>query len=204
MKTRIAVAALLIAVAAIFCIGSLAYFNYTASADNVITMGNVKIAVVEKQLKTETTTGFIPYPDEPITGVMPSRGGLKDRLGEKRGGASAWVRIKFEITVTLAGGTAETYIYDGDSGNIKLDAPLESWEKGADGWYYYNEILEPEVESAQIMSKVTFSKDMGNEYQNCTVDIKVIAEGVQSANNGAAYDEASGWPETTAETTTTE
>ena len=35
---------------------------------------------------------------------------------------------------------------------------------------------------------------MTNEYQNCTVEVIVKAQGVQTANNGSSALEAAGWP----------
>ena len=34
----------------------------------------------------------------------------------------------------------------------------------------------------------------GNDYQNCTVNIDVVAQAIQSDNSGASALEAAGWP----------
>ena len=36
---------------------------------------------------------------------------------------------------------------------------------------------------------------MGNEYQNATATVDVLAQAVQTANNGESVMEAQGWPE---------
>ena len=35
---------------------------------------------------------------------------------------------------------------------------------------------------------------MGNEYQNATATVDVIAQAVQTANNGTSAADAAGWP----------
>ena len=42
---------------------------------------------------------------------------------------------------------------------------------------------------------MTFSTEMGNEYQNVKVKIDLDAQAVQSRNNGESALEATGWPE---------
>ena len=45
-----------------------------------------------------------------------------------------------------------------------------------------------------LFDTVTFAPQMGNEYQNCTANIKISAQAVQTANNGKTVLEAKGWP----------
>ena len=42
--------------------------------------------------------------------------------------------------------------------------------------------LAPQAATSKLFNHVTFSTDMGNEYQNTTVHIYVTAEAVQTAN----------------------
>ena len=47
-----------------------------------------------------------------------------------------------------------------------------------------------------LFTEVVFDgPNMTNEYQNCTVEVIVTAQAVQSANNGEAVLTADGWPE---------
>ena len=45
------------------------------------------------------------------------------------------------------------------------------------------------------MEEVRFSAEMGNAYQNCTANVVISAQAVQTANNGDTVMEAAGWPD---------
>ena len=49
--------------------------------------------------------------------------------------------------------------------------------------------------SSWIFESVTFDKEMGNKYQESSVEISVSAEAVQSANNGTSWDTVASWAE---------
>ena len=65
---------------------------------------------------------------------------------------------------------------------LVLDLNDTDWIAGADGYYYYHGSVDPKTATSKLFNHVTFSKDMGNEYQNATVHIYVTAEAVQTAN----------------------
>ena len=46
-----------------------------------------------------------------------------------------------------------------------------------------------------LFTKVSFDAKMGNEYMNATVEVYVLAQAVQSANNGSDPTQALGWSE---------
>ena len=68
------------------------------------------------------------------------------------------------------------------------------WTQGTDGYLYYNEALQPGAKTEPIFTSVTFKPEMGNEYQNATVTVDVMAHAVQTANNGSTAMTANGWP----------
>ena len=41
---------------------------------------------------------------------------------------------------------------------------------------------------------MTFNKTMGNEYQGATATVDIVAQAVQTANNGKTVTAATGWP----------
>ena len=67
---------------------------------------------------------------------------------------------------------------------LTLDLNDTDWIPGAGGYYYYRGTVDPKAATSKLYNHVTFSKDMGNEYQNATVHIYVTAEAVQTANLG--------------------
>ena len=64
------------------------------------------------------------------------------------------------------------------------------------GWWYYNTAVKAGETTDPLFDTVAFSgPEMGNEYQNCTVEILVTAQAVQQANNGNTVIDAVGWLE---------
>ncbi|WP_243289474.1 SipW-dependent biofilm matrix protein BsaA [Clostridium perfringens] len=86
---------------------------------------------------------------------------------------------------------------DLDTKNIKLNfgknladsnKPEEGkWIEGSDGYYYYNGIVNPKGQTANLLESVTLSKDTTNEFKGLKFDVVVDSEGVQAAN-GAVND----------------
>ena len=77
---------------------------------------------------------------------------------------------------------------------MSMNINLADWTLGADGFYYFNEVLNPGETTDNLFTTVTFSTAMGNSYMNAVFFIGVDAEGVQSQNNGATVGDAIGWP----------
>ena len=109
---------------------------------------------------------------------------------ENTGASSAWIRVLLEMTVTAADGETEL-----SADPVELDYNTEKWTLGDDGYWYYNEALEPDDTTEPLFTTVTFAAEMGNEYQESTCVIDITAQAVQSANNGDSAQEAVGWPE---------
>ncbi|MDM0765903.1 SipW-dependent biofilm matrix protein BsaA [Clostridium perfringens] len=61
------------------------------------------------------------------------------------------------------------------------------WIEGSDGYYYYNGIVNPKGQTANLLESVTLSKDTTNEFKGLKFDVVVDSEGVQAAN-GAVND----------------
>ena len=57
------------------------------------------------------------------------------------------------------------------------------WIEGSDGYYYYNGIVNPKGQTANLLESVTLSKDTTNEFKGLKFDVVVDSEGVQAANS---------------------
>lgn len=187
-KTKVLSAAVVAIALATVATGTLAYFTDSTIAHNVITSGAVDIDLIEKQLipgdNGEDT--YVDYPTETIEGVMPGMQ-VSKIVTVQNNEQKAWVRVKVTPTITLNGqGTPNTAF-------IELDFNEEDWEEGDDGYWYYKKPLDEGETTEPLFTTVTFSKDMGNEYQNCTVAIQVEAEAIQHANMTAAAMQSQGW-----------
>ena len=191
MKKRIFAFAVVVICLSILASTTLAYFTDTAVARNVITSGGVDIAIEEWQ---ETPEGMIPYPDQHIR-VMPATQ-VSKIVTVRNLDAQSFIRVKLELTLQ-------------DSNDQLMDIDAEEMEKiihlimnnqdwtEKDGWWYYGAAVNTNEVTLPLMTAVEFDgPNMTNEYQKTTLQIHVIAQAVQAANNGTNAMEAMGWPET--------
>ena len=202
MKRKILCLSVIAIMLAILAAGTIAYFTAEGRAHNVITTGSINITVVEQQKGENDTT--VEYPKEPITNVMPGAEISKIVTIRNDGKSTAWIRVKVDKVIELAGEVDPDFKVNTDL--VKLDFYDENWiEK--DGYYYYKTPVAPGESTESLFNTVTFAPTMGNEYQNCTVNITVNAEAVQTANNaipeGGNVTNVKGWPDTTQPADTT-
>ena len=181
-KRRILAIALIVIGLSAVATGTYAYFVAEETAYNVITTGALFMDLVE-----ETEDGK-PWPEEGIKDVIPCMEVGKVVYVENRGSVPFFTRIQKETIVTPGPGvTAElTDEY------ISVDINTESWIEQGDFYYYYR-ILQPGEKTEPLFTKVSFAPEMGNEYQNATVEVYVLAQAVQSTNNGYDPLMALGW-----------
>lgn len=183
-KKKLAVLALLVVCLAIIATGTLAYYTAQETAYNVITTGTLSMDLHDE------TTGGKPFPEEGIKGVMPGRVVDKVVYVENDGDVAFWTRIRLEKKITASDGNTERLNFN----KITLDLNTADWTEH-DGYYYYNKPLKPGEETAKLFNKVSFSKSLGNAYMDARVEINVIAQAVQSKNNGSSALDAIGWGE---------
>lgn len=191
MKRKILCLSVIAIMLAILAAGTIAYFTAEGRAHNVITTGSINITVVEQQKGKDDTT--VVYPNDPITNVVPGAEISKIVTIRNDGKSTAWIRVKVGTEIKLAGeGKANTSL-------VVLNFDDKNWTV-KDGYYYYNKPVAPNESTTALFDTVKFDPLMGNEYQNCTVNINIYAQAVQTANNNpdGGVTEVKGWP---AETT---
>lgn len=182
MKRKLLILSVLAICIATLAAGTLAYFTSEGKAHNVLTTGGVEIAVQE-WADEEKTKSF-----EDLTGIMPGMTVTKIAEIKNTGASDAWVRVKVEKSIKLQGeGTPDTDL-------VELNLNLTDWTQGKDGYLYYNKVLKPGEVTEPLFTAVTFNVTMGNEYQNATATVDVVAHAVQTANNGDTVMDAKGWP----------
>lgn len=187
MKKKLLAAALAAACLSLAAYGSIAYFTAEDTAANVITAGNVRIALRESAVPEG---GGDPVPFADVIGVMPGAEVSKVVEVENTGDKDAYVRIRLDKELTLM----EDAAGETDLSLIGLNIDTENWTE-KDGWYYYGRVLKTGETTEPLFTSVAFSKDMGDVYQNGRVKIAVHASAVQADNNGDSAREAAGWPE---------
>ena len=165
MKKKWTIATVLLLAVALLAVGTWAYFSAVGTADNVITMGSVKLA-----LHDEDGNG------NPFTTVRVMPGSVVNKVVyvENVGTGAFYTRVK--ITPEILNADSERMPLDPSEHLLVLDLNDTDWIAGADGYYYYNGAVDPKTATTQLFSRVTFSTKMGNEYQNSTVHIYVTAE----------------------------
>lgn len=190
MKKRIFAFAVVVICLSILASTTLAYFTDTAVARNVITSGGVDIAIEEWQ---ETPEGMIPYPDQHIR-VMPATR-VSKIVTVRNLDARSFIRVKLELTLQ----DSDDQLMDIDAEEMEKIIHLimnnQDWTE-KDGWWYYGAAVNTNEVTLPLMTAVEFDgPNMTNEYQKTTLQIHVIAQAVQAANNGTSALEALGWSE---------
>ena len=83
---------------------------------------------------------------------------------------------------------------EADPDMVSLDLNKEFWAQGDDGYIYYTRALKPGETPEPVFTTVRFDAAMGNEYQDAKATVDVLAQAVQTANNGTSARDAQGWP----------
>ena len=180
MKKRILMLSLLAVCLSLFIGGTLAYYSSSEIARNVITAGNIKIELIETDAEGK--------PFEDVSGVMP--GAEVDKIVTVKNTAdnACWVRISVEKEILLSKEKSGTP----DLSLLKIDFNTVDWTE-KDGYFYYNERLNPGETTKLLFTTVTFNTAMDNLYAGCSANVSVCAQAVQCANNGGSVFEAAGW-----------
>lgn len=181
-KKRLVCAAVFMGVLSILATGTAAHFVAEETAYNVITTGCLYMDLVEE------TTNEKPWPEEGVKDVYPGMTVDKIVTVRNRGSVPFFCKVSLDGKVTAYEGGELPFEH------ITLDLNREQWiEKN--GAYYYYRILQPGEETEPLFTTVSFEPEMGNEYMRAKVNIYVLAQAVQSDNNGEDPLEALGWSE---------
>ena len=186
MKKKIFIVAAVAICLAIIASGTLAFFTSEAQVHNVITTSGVAIQIEEWQDEIGN-----PYPEDPVE-IMPGFT-VSKIVTIKNKDAEAWVRAKFDLVFTFADDSQ--YIADESLVSLNIDGTKWIRKDGDDEWWYCVEPVATGDSTEPFFTEVNFDGPMmDNNYQNCTVDLIVSAQAVQTANNGTSVLEAEGWP----------
>ena len=193
MKKKIILVAAVAICAAILASGTIAYFTAEDEVHNVITSDAVDIQIEEWQ---ETDEGLVPYPKKDPIEVMP--GVTVSKIATvKNMEAEAYIRAKFEVVIIDANGDVMQISPETLASIITLTMNGEDWirKDGDSEWWYYADSVATGASTEAFFTEVVFDgPNMTNEYQNCTVEVIVDAQAVQTENNGDSAIEAAGWP----------
>lgn len=192
MKKKIISFALVISVLAMLATGTAAYFTAEGTATNVFTTGKIDVDVVETTLIDGEEADYEKILDKDgKLAVMPSVTVSKIvKVEAQPECADAYIRVKVDKAIDMADDASNPNL---DLIEIRFNAGETGDWTEKDGWYYYKGTIKAGEKTEMLFDTVTFSKDMGNEYQNATATINITAQAVQVAHNGDSALTAEGW-----------
>ena len=185
MKRKLFICSLIAVCLSLIAFSTTAYFSHEDNTKSVITAGDVKIDLLEWSID-DTTGEKTPYEDS--VGVMPDTTVSKIVEVLNTGSQAAWIRVSVDKDIEFAKGIEG----EPDISLLELDFNTEAWYE-QDGYFYYLKQIRSGETTEPLLTTVTFSEKMKNEYQNSSATIEVKAQAVQAANNGNTVFEAGGW-----------
>ena len=191
MKKRIVALAVSAICLATVASSTLAYFTDEQHVHNILTSGGISIQVVETM--QGEGDAMVEFPKEGLRGIMPGTVVSKTVQIQNTGANEAWIRVKVDSSIIDADGKNLALNLQDGTEVITYDV-LDGWQPGTDGYFYYEKPVPVQMLTTPLFETVQFAPKMGNEYQNCTANIVISAQAVQTANNGDTVMDASGWP----------
>ena len=151
-------------------------FTKTAPVENTFTPSNVACAVVENDPKTENT-GNIVYTGDVKTDVKIKNTGDTD----------AFIRVA--VVVTWKNTEGNVYALkpaEGADYTMTLDL-ANGWVKGADGYYYYKDAVNPNALTNVLITNATQSVTgpVGTDGTQYYLSIEIVASAIQANGMGA-------------------
>lgn len=166
-KKIICIAAALVLIAVLSAGVTLAAFTASKETLNIVTFGNVHIALIDEYTK-------------PQAGVMPGQTVNKVVTAKNTGSNTAYVRLK----LTKSWWENDLKREDLDPSYIALNfSNADKWVEGTDRYYYYQLPLKPGETAENLIDSFSLPKDWDMDgYTNLDGHIDARAEAVQSEN----------------------
>ena len=192
MKRKLVLTSAVVLILALLAAGTFAYFSKDARATNVITTGTINI-----ELNDSITGGTAVKDGDKVTGytisdVMPGQPVEKIVSVTNTGTSPAWLRVKLDISVTMAAGKTDTWKGE----NVVTFTPNmntetgEGWFLAEDGYYYYDKPVAAGASTLKFFAEdsLMLNPQLPNDYQGCTVTVAVQAQAVQVENDDSYTD----------------
>ncbi len=179
-KSRLLLIALAAILATVLTQPTLAFYTTVGKATNVVTSGDIQLMIHEK------TADGSPFPAGGVY-IIPGDIVSKQVTVENVCGHPFYLRVKLVSGSTNAALSAEDC--------LKLNIDTASWTY-ADGFYYYNRILQPGETTPALFTQVEIvGSKVDQTHIGSTLSLTVHAYAVQSENNPAEQPwDAAGWP----------
>ena len=169
--------------------GTSAFFVASDRTHNIITTSGVAVEIIETTDAVDDNGEPVPFQN--IANAVPGETYSKIPTVKNIDDGSAWLRIHIVRTADLTNGN--TVAVDDDV--LELDINTQYWLTNGDGYYYYYRALDSGQITEPLFTVVTIKDNLQNEYNGATFNLKLVAQAVQTANNGDDVYAAEGWPE---------
>lgn len=188
MNKKTVILLIIVTILLMLCItGTVAFLAKQVDTDNIITFGNIKMQLIET--KTNDNNEEVEVTDgETLDITYESE--LKRKIKIKNlGNSSIYVRVALDtIGTDREGVNFETKDF------VDYNINQENWTY-KDGWYYYNQQLEPDQTTEELDTKIKFDlNEITKKYPKSSFELKINAQAVQAKNNSNQVLEADGWP----------
>lgn len=179
-KSRLLLIALAAILVTVLTQPSLAYYTTLGVATNVVTTGGVQLEIIEK------TADGSDFPKEGVN-VIPGD------IVSKRVSVQNVCDQPFYLRLSLVSGSTNEALSAEEC--LRLDIDTVHWTY-RDGYYYYNEILQPAETTPPLFTQVEIvGEKVDRTHGGSVLRLVVNAYAVQSANNPADHPwDAFGWP----------
>ncbi len=192
MKKKILSLSVIVICLAILASGTFAYFSNTYFTHNVITSGSIDVQIIESAKNADGT--LVDFPEEGLKGMLPGSTASKIVSVRNVGEFGAWFRVRIDQVITAWDGTPLPVVLPGGIPVMSYEVNSSKWLYH-EGWYYYTDPMEPGQTTDVLLEEVFFAWETGDEYQNCTANLIITAQAVQTVYNGDSVLDAQGWPE---------
>ena len=171
----------------VFAAQTYAYFtDGVQSNENRISAGKLDMELVEMQ-----NGDSLQISDIDSIKMMPATSVSKTVRVKNTGSLPIYIRIKIEKTINKP----ENEMPDGWEELIicNFNVAEGPWIYH-EGYYYYKVSLDAGSTTAQLFDTISFSKDMGNQFEDSEIAFTVICQATQANGNSDSPMTAWGWP----------
>lgn len=182
----------LIVLVVIFAVQNVSYFfayfqDSESLGNNKIMSGSMDISIIE--VSEDGNYYWTADPVRMIPAGVYNYGGVGV---QNNGTIPVYARIKVEKTILRS----EHEISPGWEELIScnfMSGGSYSWIYH-EGYYYYKHALLPGEQTTTLFDTVFFAPEMGNEFENSSIQFKLICQSVQASGNSPDPTTAWGWP----------
>lgn len=153
--------------------------------NNVITFGNLKMEIINHTLDANGNETDVENETEKLRLANVNRIVKIKNICHN----DMYVRVK----VNFDGKDMNNQSYSPDT-YLVVNGMNDKWIY-QDGWYYYQDVLKPDVTTDNLLNGLEFDLDrLTSHYPGSHIEFNVEAQAVQSTYNASNVLEATGWP----------